>query len=391
MRGFKSALFRMAIPDLPPDIRQDYLVGAAKQVQKQAFWLFAVLLITTPFAAYVTPEKAGWVVRWTLPGAMAAYCLFGMAKLTVDNQFDAKPWRAEKFVVESFASSCIGALICTSWAVASWLGADGHERLHFPVMLVMGALATAYCMASIRNGAATHLIIDIAPISALLVVTGTALDMAAGVSFALAGLFQWRMINVHHNQVVELLKLRRQSDQLALTDPLTGLLNRRALLDFADALGEDDGPSRLLLIDIDRFKTINDTHGHDMGDLVLREVSRIIDARSGNNISAARLGGEEFALLGTPEALPPATALSLLNEIREATMPHGGQVTVSIGIAEGLLADERAWRRLYGRADEALYAAKRTGRNRFCHIDDIADDLPHRRETDRPVNNRSAA
>ena len=372
MKGFTEILLWFAIPRLPQAVREDFLVGAAVQVQKQARWLFLALLLTTPFVAYVTPPSAGWAVRWGLPAAMAAYCLFGIAKLSQDHQFATKPWRAERFVVESVLSSIIGALICTSWAVASWLGAEGAERLHFPVILVMGALATAYCLASIRIGAAIHLLIDIAPISLLLFFTGSALDMAVAVSLALAGLFQWRMINVHHDQVVELLCLKRQSQQLALTDPLTGLLNRRALLDFAEALGTDDGSSRLLLIDIDRFKAINDARGHDMGDCVLREVAAIIDRRAGNNVSAARLGGEEFALLGTLEALPAGTALALLAEIREAAMPHGEQVTVSIGIAEGPLEDERAWRHLYARADEALYEAKRSGRNRHCHAAELA-------------------
>ncbi|WP_164931302.1 diguanylate cyclase [Erythrobacter sp. HKB08] len=371
-------------------MRQDFVVSAATQVQKQAFWLFVALLITTPFAVIITPPEAGWLVRWGLPGAMAAYCLFGMFKLSRDNAFAEKPWRAEKFVVEASVSSCVGALICTSWAVLSWLGAEGGERLHFPVILVMGALATAYCLASVRIGAITHLVIDITPIALLLMFSGSVLDFAVGLSLALAGLFQWNMINVHHRHVIELLMLKRHNQQLALTDPLTGLLNRRALLDFAEALGCDGTDSRLILIDIDRFKAINDSFGHDTGDEVLREIAAIVDKRSGNNISAARLGGEEFALLGTPEALPAATALALLTEIREAAMPHGGQVTVSLGIAEGPLDDERAWRRLYGRADEALYEAKRTGRNRYCHADDVRSDTPQRRAGDAQAGRAAA-
>lgn len=388
MKPVWNYLLRIAVPDLPRDVRAEYVVGAATQVHKQAFWLFLFLLFTTPLAAAITPESAGWFVRWGLPAAMATYCILGLINLAGEKQFADKPWRAERFVVESFVSSCIGALICTSWAIASWLGADGTERLHFPVILVMGALATAYCLASIRVGAVTHLLIDILPISALLFFTGSLLDMAVAVSLALAGVFQWRMINLHHQQVIALLMLRRESEQLALTDPLTGLLNRRALLDFAEALGDGDGPSRLLLIDIDRFKTVNDTHGHDMGDSVLRQVASIIDSHAGNNVSAARLGGEEFALLGTPAALPPGAALALIAEIREAAMPHGEQVTVSVGIAEGMLGDETAWRTLYARADEALYEAKRKGRNRHWHADDVDTGALPRRRAEDPVEPR---
>ena len=379
MTRLTDRLRRIAIPDLPHDVRVDYVVGAASQVQKQARWLFVALLITCPFAVMVTPDNAGWFIRYALPAAMALYCVSGIIQLGRDHKFAAKPWRAERFLVESWISSLIGALICTVWTIAAFLSVEGAERLHFPVMLVMGALATAYCVASIRAAAAMHLLIDIVPISALLIVTGSTLDIAVAVSLALAGIFQWRMINVHHSQVIELLLLKRKSQTLALTDPLTGLLNRRALLDFAEALG-GDAPSRLLLIDIDRFKDINDTHGHDMGDTVLQEVARLIDAHAGNNVSSARLGGEEFALLGTREHLPAGKAAQLLAQIREATMPHGGAVTVSIGIAEGTLEDDRAWRTLYRLADDALYEAKRQGRDRFVHVRDLetaAAPAPH--------------
>ena len=361
----------LAIPDLPQDVRADYVIAAATQVQKQARWLFVALLLTCPLAIFVTPESSGWFVRWVLPLGMSIYCLSGLLTLFKGTAFEGKPWRAEKFIVESWFSSLIGAMISTSWAIASWLSAEGFERLHFPVILVMGALATAYCVASIRAAAAMHLLIDIVPIAALLLIFGTTLDRAAAVSLALAGIFQWRVINMHHQQVVELLLLQRKNHTLALTDPLTGLLNRRALLDFAEALGDDDGPSRLLLIDIDRFKQVNDMHGHDVGDCVLQEIARVIESYAGNNVSAARLGGEEFALLGTREALPCSTAETLLDKVREAAMPHGERITVSIGIAEGTLEDDPAWRNLYRQADDALYEAKRCGRDRACHADEL--------------------
>jgi|TARA_R100000049_G_C1955004_1_gene107677 diguanylate cyclase (GGDEF)-like protein len=371
MDGVRTILRNAAIPDLPQEVRTDFVVASATTVQKQGRWLFVGLLLTCPFAALATPEGAGWFVRWGLPTLMALYCAMGLKDLFKENHFPEKPWRAERFMVQSWASSLIGALISTTWAVACWSAADPGVRLHFPVILVMGALATAYCMASIRAAAATHLVIDIGAIATLMLLTGSTLDIATAVSLCVAGVFQWRMINAHHNQVIELLMLERKSQRLALTDPLTGLLNRRALLDFAQGLGEQDGQSRLLLIDIDCFKVINDTHGHDVGDTVLQEVARLIQAHAGDGVSAARLGGEEFALLGTTEALPPGKAMQLLAEIREAEMPHGGHCTISIGVAEGALCDDSTWRELYHRADKALYAAKSQGRDRTVHEHDL--------------------
>ena len=120
MDGVKTILRNAAIPDLPQEVRTDFVVASATTVQKQGRWLFVGLLLTCPFAALATPEAAGWFVRWGLPSLMALYCLMGLNDLFKDNQFAQKPWRAERFMVQSWASSLIGALISTTWAVACW-------------------------------------------------------------------------------------------------------------------------------------------------------------------------------------------------------------------------------------------------------------------------------
>jgi len=390
MSGFKKFVARHAIPDVAPDIRDEFVIHAAGEVQKNARWLFFLLFLTTPLAMFAGNPDVPWMVRVGMPIAMGAYCLLGFVMLSRRIDFSARPKVAAHYVVDSAISSCFGAVICSSWCVLSWLYAPADDRLQFPIILVMGALATAYCLANVRIGAIANLVIDLLPISLLLVTSGRTLDFAAGCSLLFAGLFQWRMINAHQRHVLDLLQLKKQNRTLALTDPLTGLLNRRALQDFADALGDDREPARLLLIDIDRFKAINDAHGHDMGDEVLIRVAQIIDEFSGNNVSAARLGGEEFALLGSNADLPPATALQLLAAVREADMPHGQQVTISVGIAEGMLNYEDGWQRLYTDADRALYEAKNTGRNRFCHIKEIDEGQPRRRGEDLPAPSAAA-
>lgn len=391
MSGFKKFVARYAIPDVAPDIRDEFVIHAASEVQKNARWLFFLLFLTTPLAIFAGNPEVPWMVRVGMPILMGSYCLLGFVMLSRRIDFAKKPKVAAHYVVDSAISSCFGAVICSSWCVLSWLYAPADDRLQFPIILVMGALATAYCLANVRIGAIANLVIDLVPISLLLVTSGRMLDFAAGCSLLFAGLFQWRMINAHQLHVLDLLQLKKQNRTLALTDPLTGLLNRRALQDFAEALGDDREPARLLLIDIDRFKAINDAHGHDQGDEVLITVAQIIDGFSGNNISAARLGGEEFALLGSNADLPPATALRLLSEVREAAMPHGGQVTISIGIAEGMLGEDGGWQRLYTQADRALYEAKNTGRNRFCHVNEIDAEHPRRRAADADAPRPSAA
>ena len=156
--------------------------------------------------------------------------------------------------------------------------------------------------------------------------------------------------------------------RLASTDPLTGLLNRRAFLDLA--IGRK-GRNRLFLIDIDNFKLVNDRLGHERGDEVLRGVAEAIQqARPGKSL-AVRLGGEEFALLVPRSAFDDCTADTVLDAVRQRTMPQGAQVTVSIGFADGALSSEEDWKRLYRLADSALLRAKSDGRDRACKATDF--------------------
>jgi diguanylate cyclase (GGDEF)-like protein len=156
--------------------------------------------------------------------------------------------------------------------------------------------------------------------------------------------------------------------RLAGSDPLTGLLNRRAFLD--QAIGRDGG-FRLMLLDIDHFKAINDRIGHESGDQVLRVVAGVIQGARPMGSLAVRLGGEEFALLvplGRESESPPER---LVAAVREKPMPLGQTVTVSVGFADGSVASEEDWKRLYRLADAALYRAKSDGRDRACKATDF--------------------
>lgn len=146
---------------------------------------------------------------------------------------------------------------------------------------------------------------------------------------------------------------------LADTDPLTGLLNRRAFL--RGAIGRE-GDFTLLLADLDHFKHVNETIGHDGGDEVLRIFARTLRKALPAGALVARLGGEEFAVVipGDNDAL----ADDILDRLRNARMPFDITVTASIGRCRGPLLREADWKALYRSADAALYEAKKAGRDR---------------------------
>lgn len=149
---------------------------------------------------------------------------------------------------------------------------------------------------------------------------------------------------------------------LADTDPLTALLNRRALL--RAALGQRTRQT-LLLIDLDHFKRVNETIGHDGGDEVLRIVARTLRGAAHAQSLVARIGGEEFAIVTPVEH--PVDPETLLRRLRISRMPFDIVVTASIGTCTGPLMTETDWKMLYCCADRALFEAKASGRDRVRH------------------------
>jgi diguanylate cyclase (GGDEF)-like protein/PAS domain S-box-containing protein len=165
----------------------------------------------------------------------------------------------------------------------------------------------------------------------------------------------------------------RRLTELAATDPLTGLPNRRSFLACLDTVlmdvqREPTRNSALLMIDIDHFKRVNDIHGHQIGDQVLRHAAQLIRSSLRQHDRAGRLGGEEFAVL--LDDVDVETALVLAERLRSKleTNPattDAGAVAVTISLGLSIVHGEDP-ARVLGEADAALYRAKRSGRNRVC-------------------------
>jgi diguanylate cyclase (GGDEF)-like protein len=168
--------------------------------------------------------------------------------------------------------------------------------------------------------------------------------------------YRIRLLSRERDQAIAAETVARR---LADTDPLTGLLNRRAFL--ASAIGRP-GPQTLLVLDLDHFKQVNETLGHDGGDEVLRVVARTLRQLAPPGALVARIGGEEFAVIA--DMANPLEPNLLLGRLRATRMPFDLRVTASIGTATGTLMAESDWKTLYRAADTALFAAKSAGRDR---------------------------
>lgn len=174
----------------------------------------------------------------------------------------------------------------------------------------------------------------------------------------------------------EVQRQNTELERLATRDPLTGCLNRRAFLDAFDARLREaqaaKSPLSCVMLDIDHFKLVNDAHGHVIGDRVIQEVAKkLLDSTRSADL-VCRYGGEEFCVV--LPGLGLAAAAAFAERVRERIASECGlgvreveglKVTVSLGV-EALSSEVLAAPALIDRADQALYRAKRGGRNRVC-------------------------
>ncbi|WP_145408344.1 sensor domain-containing diguanylate cyclase [Paenibacillus xylanexedens] len=171
-----------------------------------------------------------------------------------------------------------------------------------------------------------------------------------------------------------LLKVNDQLEAMASTDPLTGLKNRRffqnSLLASLILLEQQQRHFSLLVIDIDHFKSINDTYGHPIGDLVLGNLAGLLQSMSRSSDVVARYGGEEFVIILADCDHDQAMEVAERYRFEVASSDWGQyNITVSIGVATAVQGDTDT--SVFQRADTALYASKTAGRNRVTHADHL--------------------
>lgn len=173
-------------------------------------------------------------------------------------------------------------------------------------------------------------------------------------------------------RTLELMKANRHLEELALTDMLTGLPNRRhAMIRLAELWREStatQAPLACLLLDADGFKQVNDTHGHDAGDAVLRQLAKELKNSVRTDDIVGRLGGDEFLIIlpNTPLEGAKTVAETIRSNVSALRVPAGGGQwigSVSVGLATRLPPMER-FEEMVKLADEGVYVAKRNGRNR---------------------------
>ena len=211
--------------------------------------------------------------------------------------------------------------------------------------------------------------------------------LSSGVADYITKPFVPEIVKLRVRNQVQIVNQIRTIQRLSMTDQLTGLPNRRYFDDrfkteWARA-HRDQAPISILIADIDKFKTYNDTYGHQQGDVALSEFARVFSGPLKRPADfVARWGGEEFiALLPNTDAIGAMNVAELIRSgIEEMIVPRldrvvesASKVTVSVGGNTHYFGEKTTVMEFFARADEALYAAKNQGRNRSVHYKDISE------------------
>jgi diguanylate cyclase (GGDEF)-like protein len=291
-----------------------------------------------------------WIGYWTLAPLVVAAGLFALA--------DSWTPRVERPEYVMFAAWVGAELLIAASVALSDATAATLSWLAIPVItlsarfsqrgVVAGVAVAVGLILAVAFGVDAAEVIDYPPF----VFAPTALVIAVGIlSTALMG------SDVEHRSE-------------AVIDQLTGMLNRKALAARTTELEQQSAltgqPVAILVGDIDRFKLVNDSHGHAAGDAVLKDVAYALRKQMRAFDLAYRLGGEEFLLLlpGTDREQAAAVGERLRKAVESRTVGDGHRVTISFGVSASSPGAAFNYRRVFDAADSALYESKRDGRNR---------------------------
>jgi diguanylate cyclase (GGDEF)-like protein len=307
--------------------------------------------------------------------------LCGLVRLSQWYGASRKP-KQDEMVRRMAQTVLFAAIVCIAVCVRCvHLLMTGDTASHMAVMLFGGltAIGVSYGLTALPAASRIPLVLIILPVSATAALSGDAQFAWAGFGLVVVSALTMRLLSMHNLHLTDLIRSRstiehqqilaecahQEAVVAATTDFLTGLPNRRAFVAAIEsAIASKEGNAFALgLLDLNRFKAINDTFGHDAGDQLLQRVAERLLAEAGGSGIVARLGGDEFGILlpGVPSARDARTAGSrILNVVNRPVTINNREfeVSASCGLALSQDTDQPSPSRIMADADLALYQAK---------------------------------
>ncbi|MBE7197654.1 MAG: EAL domain-containing protein [Parafilimonas terrae] len=359
------------------------------ELRKQVPTLYGLLSINACALALTHAALAPTILTLGLPGLLVVICLVRAIQWMRMRPEAFDETRARRQLRQTTVLTAIFSTLFVSWAMALNAYGGPFEQGHVAIFVAITVIGCIFCL--------THL-----PVAALLV-TGIVMSvflfccitsqnrvfLAIAMNTAFVTAVMVRVLNNNYRAFVALVasqaeasRLSEENARLAHTDSLTGLPNRRYFFQKLDELirasAEDETRFALAIFDLDRFKPINDTYGHIVGDRVLATTGRRLAAFASADVTVARLGGDEFGMLVRSPG-PPDEIIAFCDTICAALQKpiRLRNLRVVMGCSGGLAKYPRAGREadaLFDRADYALYHSKEHRRGKTTLFSQAHED-----------------
>ena len=368
---FQAArLWRWFAPSVPRSIIAPLHAAQLENVRTQVPMLLAVAALNTCIVMAVCWSNGLPFSNYAWMSGLILYCF---ARMTVWKRLLEKPIPLAKVpvIIKANVGLSVGMMgfLGIAASITYIAGTFAYETL-IPVSLAFGATAIAHCLYTLRPAAIGVLVIGITPVALSMIFAGEFNAKMLGVSMLSVEALMIRFVAAQNDRLIEGLFLEQQIRELADTDPLTSLPNRRAIMASIEAeldCGADQKVSfGIALLDLDGFKQVNDSLGHQAGDLMLLGVGGRLSDAAEQNDSVGRLGGDEFIVLFRnveDKAELSARTTAILAALCRPIDLDGTRLPVAASLGYALYPEDgETVREVMHVADAALYAEKRASK-----------------------------
>ena len=356
---------------LAESIKNDILVTEYRQLGQQIPVLYLTVAITSIAAAVASQGDFPLAYRVVAPCLVVIVCT---ARLIVWMRRQGRAVtlaEAQRNLRGTSATTMGLAAFAGAWSVLSFYETALSHRAFVPIFGLLATFAAVYCLSSFRRAALSALVLGSFPISFALLTSDYYMFEAMGVCVLVVTVLQMRLIADRHRQMVTNVESQHKMRELANTDMLTKLPNRRwffAQVEEVLQRQSESGCFSVALLDLDGFKQINDRLGHMAGDELLQTVADRLRSCADVTTVFGRIGGDEFAILfdvAAPFDQVSARATGIMASLAAPCTLRGRRVAISasLGLAQ-FPSDGHTIEELFLAADKALYAAKQAGKSR---------------------------
>jgi diguanylate cyclase (GGDEF)-like protein len=381
------------------------LVEQFRTLRQQVPLMYAMMFVD---AAFLSFAAYGTVSPWWslgMPAALALVSAIRAAFWLRRRSVAPEPEAIARYLRGTVIVAAVLSLGFGGWGLFLYAEGDLVRRACIALYIFIGAISCCYCLQSLPRAGQAVVLFGAAPVTMCLIVSDEWFLRGLGVNIVVVAIVVLRMLRTSHAGFVEVLASRadmvteqrraqgaeQRAHQLAYHDPLTGLPNRRALaeaLEMRMTASGDGAPLGLLIIDLDRFKSINDVYGHPAGDQLLRDVAARLSSLVAGQATSYRLGGDEFAVILDADGegarrMAHTIVNAMLKPFAGPDLVHhiGASVGISLYPNDALDLDT-----LMRRADIALYKAKQSGRSQHCAFEPMLDaEIRRRAEIEREL------